>query len=102
MDAVLLELSLKPHERRNIPADPRGITGEDRADALTLGFVQQEVHDTFRMDAGDAVCRYRSSYLIAFVPRIAFQLFALAYCRKLIRTGNADSGSDQAYRQQGL
>ena len=42
------------------------------------------------MDAGDTVCRHRSSYLIAFVPRIAFQLFALVCCCKLIRTGNAD------------
>ncbi len=58
--------------------------------SLTLGFVQQEVHDTFRMDAGDAVCRHSSSHLIAFVLRIAFQLFPLVCCRKLIRTGNAD------------
>ena len=42
------------------------------------------------MDTGDAVCRNRSSYLIALVLRIAFQLFTLAFCRKLIRTGNAD------------
>ena len=89
-DAVLPELSLKPHERGSVPADPRGVADEDRADALTLGFVQQEVHDTFRMDAGDAVCGNRSSYLIALVLRIAFQLFTLACCRKLIRTGNAD------------
>ena len=52
--------------------------------------VQQEVHDTFRMDAGDAVCGNRSSYIIALVLRIAFQLFPLVCCRKLIRTGNAD------------
>ena len=57
---------------------------------MTLGFVQQEAHDAFRMDAGDAVCRNRSSHLIALVLRIAFQLFTLACCRKLIRTGNAD------------
>ena len=89
-DAVLPELSLKPHERGSVPADPRGVAGEDRADALTLGFVQQEVHDTFRMDAGDAVCGNRSSYLITSILRIAFQLFTLVCCRKLIRTGNAD------------
>ena len=70
-DAVFSEFSLKPHERGNVPADPRGVAGEDRADALTLGFVQQEVHDAFRMDTGNAVCGNRSSHLIAFVLRIA-------------------------------
>ena len=60
-DAVLPELSLKPHERGSVPADSRGVAGEDRTDVLTLGFVQQEVHDTFRMDAGDAVCRHKQS-----------------------------------------
>ena len=57
---------------------------------MTLGFVQQEVHDAFRMDAGDAVCRHRSSNFIVLILRIAFQLFPLVCCRKLIRTGNAD------------
>ena len=70
MDAVFLELSLKPHERGSVPADSRGVAGEDRTNVLTLGFVQQEVHDAFRMDAGDAVCGNRSSYLIALVLRI--------------------------------
>ena len=90
LDAILFEFSLKSHERGNVPADPRGVAGEDRANALTLGFVQQEAHDAFRMDAGDAVCRNRSSHLIALVLRIAFQLFPLICRCKLIRTGNAD------------
>ena len=42
------------------------------------------------MDAGDAVCGNRSSYLITLVLRIVFQLFPLACCRKLIRTGNTN------------
>ena len=36
-DAVLPELSLKPHERGSVPADSRGVAGEDRTDVLTYG-----------------------------------------------------------------
>ena len=43
-----------------------------------------------RMPFSRNFCRHSSSHLIAFVLRIAFQLFPLVCCRKLIRTGNAD------------